>query len=363
MKRILLLAIAIIIVITSHIYTTRIARTIAESEQQRIEIWANATEDLLSDDYSELAFTIVEQNNNIPILIIDDNDTIIASRNIDDDELNNETVEDLKELHEPITIDLSETEHQYILYDDSLILKSLRIFPIVQLILVILFIGLLLWILYAERRSMQDKLWVGLSRETAHQLGTPISSLAAWLELLRVTSPSETIDEMNKDVVRLQAIANRFSKIGSAPKLEPASLSAIVDNAIDYMRRRTSNKVLYSIEDNSINSTTRMSEPLIQWVIENLCKNSVDAMNGSGSISIVIGNEPGMIFMELSDTGHGIDRHNFKRVFHPGFTTKKRGWGLGLSLAHRIINDYHHGSITVKSSSASGTTFRIELPQ
>lgn len=363
MKRILLLAVAIIIVITSYVYTTRIARTIAESEQQRIQIWANATENLLSDNYSDLAFTIVEQNNNIPIIIIDDKGSIVTSRNIPNYKLNEETVEEFKELHEPIIIDLSETEHQYILYDDSLILKSLHIFPFVQLILVLLFIALLLWILYAERRSMQDKLWVGLSRETAHQLGTPISSLSAWLELLRINSPSETIDEMNKDVTRLQVIANRFSKIGSKPKLEPANLSAIVENAVDYMHRRTSNKVLYSIEDNAINSTTRLSEPLIQWVIENLCKNSVDAMNGSGSISIVIGNEPGKIFIELSDTGRGIDRHNFKRVFHPGFTTKKRGWGLGLSLAHRIIKDYHHGSIMVKSSSAAGTTFRIELPQ
>lgn len=363
MKRIILFIIAIVILIASHIFTSRITHTIAESEQQRIQIWADATEALLNDDYSDLAFSIVEQNDNIPIIIIDDNDSIVTFRNISQNKITPNLVESFKKKHSPIVINISETEHQYIIYDDSFILKSLRIFPFIQLILIILFLSLLFWILSAEKRNLQDKLWVGLSRETAHQLGTPISSLSAWLELLRTTSPSETIDDMEKDVMRLQTIANRFSKVGSAPKLEPSNISVIIDNAIDYMRRRTSNKVIYSIDDKTINSTVYISEPLIQWVIENLCKNSVDAMNGSGSVSIVIGNEPGIIFVEFSDTGKGIDRHNFKKVFHPGFTTKQRGWGLGLSLARRIINDYHHGSIFVKSSSSTGTTFRIELPQ
>lgn len=363
MKKVLLLITAIVIVAISHVFVSRISSTIAESEKQRIQIWAEATEALLNDDYSDLAFNIVEQNNNIPIIIIDDNDSVVAFRNISDKGIDATLVEDLKEKHDPIVIDISETERQYILYDDSFILKSLKFFPTVQLLLIIVFIGLLLWILSAERRGIQDKLWVGLSRETAHQLGTPISSLSAWLELLKATAPTETLEEMNKDVVRLQTIANRFSKIGSAPKLEPTNLPKVVDNAVEYMRRRTSNSVEYSITDNTTNPVAPLSEPLIQWVLENLCKNAVDAMNGQGSISIVTGNLDKAIYVEVSDTGHGIDWKNFKLIFKPGYTTKKRGWGLGLSLAYRIIHEYHHGSIFIKSSSPAGTTFRIELPQ
>lgn len=356
---------AVIIVIASHIFALRIASNIAEAEKQRIQIWAEATEALLNDDYSDLAFNIVEQNDNIPIIIIDDNDSVVTFRNIDEKKITGKLVENLKEKHEPIVIDISETENQYIIYDDSFILKSLRIFPTIQFILIIIFIGLLLWILSAEKRGVQDKLWVGLSRETAHQLGTPISSLSAWIELLKTTAPSETIDEMNKDVMRLQTIANRFSKIGSAPKLEPTDLPTVVCNAVEYMRRRTSNSVSYSIMDNTTNPTVALSEPLVQWVIENLCKNAVDAMAGAERMTIKIGieNTPGKICMEITDNGRGIDRRNFKKVFKPGFTTKKRGWGLGLSLAYRIINEYHHGEIFIKSSSPAGTTFRIELPQ
>jgi len=365
MKRILLLITAVVIVIMTHIFAIRIAKNTAEAEKHRIQIWADATEDLLNDDYSDLAFEIVESNNNIPIIVIDDNDSVVTSRNIPEEEINAKMVENLKEKHEPIVINLSDTENQYILYDDSFILKSLKVFPTLQFILILVFIGLLFWILSAEKRSVQDKLWVGLSRETAHQLGTPISSLSAWLELLKATAPSETINEMDKDVNRLQMIANRFSKIGSKPKLEPADLPTIVDNAVEYMRRRTSDRVGYSIINNATNPTVNLSEPLIQWVIENLCKNAVDAMTGADVMHISIGieNTPGKICIEVSDTGRGIDRHNMRKVFKPGFTTKKRGWGLGLSLAHRIINDYHHGSIFVKSSSPAGTTFRIELPQ
>lgn len=365
MKRILLLITAIVIVIMTHIFALRIASNTAAAEKQRMQMWAEATEELLSDDYSDLAFDIVQQNDNIPIIIIDDNDSVVASRNIPEKKITAELVEDLKEKHEPIVINLSDTDHQYILYDDSFILKSLKVFPTLQFILILVFIGLLFWILSAEKRSVQDKLWVGLSRETAHQLGTPISSLSAWLELLKSTAPSETIDEMDKDVMRLQMIANRFSKIGSKPKLEPADLPTIVNNAVEYMRRRTSNRVEYTIMDNATNPTVELSEPLIQWVIENLCKNAVDAMSGVEKMQIAINieNIPERICLEVTDTGKGIDRRNFKKVFRPGFTTKKRGWGLGLSLAHRIINDYHHGSIIVKSSSPNGTTFRIELPQ
>lgn len=363
MKKVLLLITAIVIVIFSHVFSIRISKTIAEAEKQRIQMWAEATEALLNDDYSNLAFNIVEQNNNIPIIIIDDNDSVVTFRNISEKKINAHLVEDLKEKHDPIIINISETEHQYILYDDSFILKSLKVFPSVQILLIIIFIVLLLWILSVEKRSIQDKLWVGLSRETAHQLGTPISSLSAWLELLKATAPSETLEEMNKDVVRLQTIANRFSKIGSAPKLEPTNLPKVVNNAVEYMRRRTSNSVEYSINNNTTNPVAPLSEPLIQWVLENLCKNAVDAMNGQGSISIVIGNLDKAIYVEVSDTGHGIDWKNFKLIFKPGYTTKKRGWGLGLSLAYRIIHEYHHGSIFIKSSSPAGTTFRIELPQ
>jgi len=365
MKRLLLLITAIVIVIATHIFAMRIARNTAEAEQQRIQTWAEATEALLNEDYSELAFHIVEQNDNIPIIIIDDNNSVVTFRNIEEKDINDALVNELKKKHEPIVIELSDTEHQYIIYDDSFILKSLKVFPTLQFILILVFLGLLFWILSAEKHSIQDKLWVGLSRETAHQLGTPISSLSAWIELLRTTAPSDTIEEMNKDVMRLQTIANRFSKVGSAPKLEPTNLPQVVENAIEYMRRRTSDKVQYKIMNNATDPIVMLSEPLVEWVIENLCKNAVDAMTGAEkmNITIRIENVPGLIILELKDTGRGIDRRNFKKVFKPGFTTKKRGWGLGLSLAHRIINDYHHGDIYVKSSSQAGTIFRIELPQ
>ena len=362
MKRILLLITAIVIVIMTHIFALRIASNTAAAEKQRMQMWAEATEELLSDDYSDLAFDIVQQNDNIPIIIIDDNDSVVASRNIPEKKITAELVEDLKEKHEPIVINLSDTDHQYILYDDSFILKSLKVFPTLQFILILVFIGLLFWILSAEKRSVQDKLWVGLSRETAHQLGTPISSLSAWLELLKSTAPSETIDEMDKDVMRLQMIANRFSKIGSKPKLEPADLPTIVNNAVEYMRRRTSNRVEYTIMDNATNPTVELSEPLIQWVIENLCKNAVDAMDGTGHINIKLIHADTDLYIDVADTGKGMPKSHFKSVFKPGFTTKSRGWGLGLSLAKRIIEEYHKGRIYVKESEiGSGATFRIEM--
>lgn len=367
LKNLALILFAILIIIISLLFTTRIANSIAADEEQKMLIWAEATEQISNDDYNDLAFKIIEQNDDIPVVVTDATGNIITSRNFNIPKSNDKEsliseLERLKTLHEPIIIHLTDNEMLYVYYDNSRILKQLEYFPLIQLALVVLFLGLLLWIFATEKHLEQDKVWVGLSRETAHQLGTPISSLAAWHELLKGSAPPEIVEDMGKDINRLLSIADRFSKIGSTPCLERQDVALIIDNAINYMRGRTSKSVEYIINNESSDSIVPVCEPLLQWVIENLCKNAVDAMHGEGKISILIINEDRHLVIEFSDTGKGIAKHQFKKIFKPGFTTKQRGWGLGLSLAKRIIEEYHNGKIFVKSSTANiGTTFRIEL--
>lgn len=367
LKSLSLVLSAILIIVVSLLFTTRIANDIANDEEQKMLIWAEATEQISNDDYNDLAFHIIEQNNDIPVVVTDAAGNIITSRNFDipqskEKGLLTAEIERLKTLHDPIVIHLTDNEMLYVYYDNSHILKQLEYFPLIQFALVVLFLGLLLWIFATEKRREQDKVWVGLSRETAHQLGTPISSLAAWHELLKSSAPSETVEDMGKDINRLRTIADRFSKIGSTPHLERQDVALIIYNAINYMRGRTSKRVEYYINNVSSDSFAPVCEPLLQWVVENLCKNAVDAMQGEGKISILITNENGHLVIEFSDTGKGIAKRQFKKIFKPGFTTKQRGWGLGLSLAKRIVEEYHNGKIFVKSSSPNiGTTFRIEL--
>jgi signal transduction histidine kinase len=247
-------------------------------------------------------------------------------------------------------------------YDESIMLRRLTHYPYIQLGVISLFVVVAVFALLASKRAEQNKVWVGLSRETAHQLGTPISSLMAWSEVLRDTYPQDAmLEELSKDVSRLQVIAERFSKIGSNPELREEDVCALIARVVEYIGPRASNKVALSCSypDNKV--IARICAPLFEWVIENLCKNAIDAMQGEGHINIYVYRVSDTICIEVSDTGKGIPKDKFKTVFRPGYTTKKRGWGLGLSLAKRIVEEYHHGRIYVKESSANGTTFCMEL--
>lgn len=366
-KRLIIVVSALTIIVTSLLFTNNVAENIAETEKQKMQIWAEATEQLLGEGYSDLAFFIIEQNNSIPVIVVDKEGNVITYRNIEPPKVDREKffekeVQRISKLHEPIVIEIGQEEVQYLYYDNSLILKYLKYYPILQGVLIIMFLTLLIWAFRVEKKREEEKVWVGLSKETAHQLGTPISSLAAWQEILKATVPSQTVEEMGKDVDRLKTIAERFSKVGSAPKLEMRDIREVVEASVRYMKGRTSQRVVYEINDNAETREVMISEPLIQWVLENLSKNAVDAMEGEGRLTFNILNEDGKVVVEVSDTGKGMEKKMYKRIFEPGFTTKKRGWGLGLSLAKRIVTEYHKGRIFVKQSEVGrGTTFRIEL--
>ena len=358
---------AIVLIVLSLIFTNTLVSELAREEQKKVELWAEATEQLANGEFSEFAFQIVKQNTNIPVIVVDSNYNLISSRNFKEpptniDEYYKKQIERLKQ-NTPIIITLDEDEKQYIYYDNSFLLKKLSIFPYVQLILITIFLALVIWVITTNKRNEQNKVWVGLSKETAHQLGTPISSLIAWNEILKQNYPEdETIEELDKDINRLTIIAERFSKIGSIPELRETSLEKVIEHVVDYMDSRTSSKVKITYRSMVNNIIVRINPALFEWVIENLCKNAVDAMEGRGSIDIMLFCEKTTAVIEVKDTGKGIKRSDIRNIFTPGYTTKKRGWGLGLSLAKRIIVDYHKGKIMVKESEiGKGTTFRIEL--
>lgn len=370
-SRIPLIILAAVIVGISIIFTNHLASAIAKEEHRKMETWAEATRLLLNDEYSDFIFHIIEQNENIPVIIVDDRDRYISARNFNEPKTNVEQyyekqIQRLKNTNPPIEIILDENASQYIYYDNSNLLKMLEFFPYIQLSIIALFLMLVIWAISTDKRAEQDKLWAGLSKETAHQLGTPISSLMAWNEILKtkIGENDIIISEINKDIERLKIITERFSKIGSIPELSQQNISVITEQAVNYMLNRTSKKITYSVEDSSTEHTCLISTPLFEWVIENLCKNAIDAMEGKeGNIDFELFNQEDYLIIEITDSGRGIERNKFKSIFEPGYTTKQRGWGLGLSLAKRIIEEYHHGKIFVKSSELGlGTTFRIELP-
>ena len=370
-SRIPLIILAATIVGISIIFTNHLAGSIAKEEHRKMEIWAEATRHLLNDEYSDFIFNIIEQNENIPVIIVDDRDRYISARNFREPKTNvsqyyEKQIKRLKNTNPPIEIVLDEKNRQYIYYDNSNLLKMLEYFPYLQLSLIALFLLLVIWAISTDKRAEQDKLWAGLSKETAHQLGTPISSLMAWNEILKTKLGNDDmiVSEIDKDVERLKIITERFSKIGSIPELSAQDISQITSQSVEYMLNRTSKKITYSVDDLSTHPTCLISIPLFEWVIENLCKNAIDAMEGKeGNIDFELFNLEDSLIIEITDSGRGIERNKFKSIFEPGYTTKQRGWGLGLSLAKRIIEEYHHGKIFVKSSELGlGTTFRIELP-
>ena len=355
---------------------------LADQERERMEIWANATKALTSAQSSDIDFylSIIKNNNNIPVLLVDDNDNILMSRNFKMpepvDSLTPDLLSDanraflakrLKALkkpnnHIPIKIDGATTQHIY--YEDSTLLTSMSYLPRIQIAVMIIFVIIVYLAVMSTKKAEQNKVWVGLSKETAHQLGTPISSLMAWVQMLEASGvDKEIVEDMDKDVNRLSRIADRFSKIGSKPEMKLEPVCESVRQGLDYMRARISTSVALSVNLPDDDRNVMLCRPLFAWVIENLCKNAVDAMQGKGSLNVTAGYDHRTAFIEVTDTGKGIARKNFKTVFSPGFTTKKRGWGLGLTLAKRIIEEYHGGRIFVKwSEIGAGTTFRIELP-
>ena len=375
----LFLITAVIIGIASVAITNILVNELKEEERKKIENWAEAIrimsiipEDVVSD-YNNLLATLIEGNTTIPVILTDDNPDINEKQIVDYVNIKipeQDSIQFLKNKvrkfarqHIPIEMKLDENFSQYVYYDDSTVLKQLQIFPFIQLIVLFIFIAVSFVALISTQKAEQNKVWVGLSKETAHQLGTPISSLMAWVEYLKTQDTDiKFLNEMDKDVQRLKVIAERFSKIGSNPEPEPMDLKESVKNAIEYMGKRISSKVNISIQFPNETICVLLNESLFGWTLENLIKNAVDAMDGQGQILISAQQKGKKVFLDISDTGKGVPKSKFDTIFQPGYTTKSRGWGLGLSLVKRIIENYSKGKIYVhKSEIGKGTTFRIEL--
>lgn len=368
--RYLFVVIALLIVVASLIVSHFLVENLSKEERNKIEIWAEATKEMASNAENmnmNLVAQILKSNTTIPVILYDKKENFYTSANIDLPELDDQIflkqrAESFKKRHEPIIIE-AEGFDQYIYYDDSYTLKQLQLYPYVQLGVLFIFMITAFFALFTTMRMEQDRLWVGLSKETAHQLGTPISSLLAWLEYLKLKETDQSIvRDMEKDVDRLQMITDRFSKIGSVPALESQNMVDIIHRSIAYLEKRISKKVVFVVELSDKPLYAQVNEPLLSWVIENLTKNAVDAMSGQGQIIYRLSEKGKFVSLDIQDTGKGIPKSKFTTIFNPGYTTKSRGWGLGLSLAKRIIESYHKGRIYVKTSEIGvGTTFCIEL--
>ena len=387
--KIILVVVAIVIAVASLLVSHLLVKDLQREERNKMEIWAEALNALNNADEDtdlSLVLNVIQGNNTIPVIVMDSDGVVSDYRNI---EIKAKTASDsdayvsrygkrmyingdfikiyLTESDSLVTdsLELSKESRPYTLvcYDESNLLKRLAQYPYWQLGIVMIFVVVAIFALLASKRAEQNKVWVGLSKETAHQLGTPISSLMAWVEILKENYPDdELIPEMDKDVKRLELVAERFSKIGSLPEPVDASMNQVLMHVVDYMNRRTSKKVDIVSHLPEEEVIVRMNAQLFEWVIENLCKNAVDAMEGKGRIDMTLIDEGSRVVVEVSDNGKGIRKKDIKNVFTPGFTTKKRGWGLGLSLAKRIVEEYHKGKIFVKESEMGvGTTFRIEI--
>ena len=375
----IVVAFAIVFVVLSAWFTHHLSSRFASVEKERMEVWAEATRQLvLADENTDISFysSIIAANTTIPVYMTNDAYEVILTRNVKAPTEHPETfyakkIAHLRETQTPIEVNVSPGVTQYIFYEESDLLRQLRLFPVVQMLVLIAFAALLVTYIITSYRNEQNRVWVGLTKETAHQLGTPISSLNGWLELLKAKYPNEAIlPDVETDIHRLQLVAERFSKIGSRPALQPIDLSQVLEETFTYMRSRVSNKVDMRLTiDNSQLSTvncqlyqTQADAPLMKWVIENLIKNAVDAMNGQGQITLHLSPQGDRLILDVSDTGKGISHRQQRQIFRPGFTTKKRGWGLGLSLCKRIVEEYHHGKIFVlRSTLGEGTTFRLIL--
>ncbi len=362
-----------ILLATSFLYVSNnLMNSLEIEERSKVDIWAEATKELAGSTTEadmSLILKIIQSNTTIPVVITDSDNTILWHTNCQIH--SNDTIAEIKEIVEkisqdrtPIEVIISEDVRQYLYYDDSLLLKRLQNYPYIQLTIFIFFIIITLLAFSSSTKAEQNQVWVGLSKETAHQLGTPISSLMAWIEYMRsMNQDPMVIDEMDKDVHRLNTIADRFSKIGSQPSLEKVDMNELLIDSTSYMRKRVSSKVSIELSQPDKPVNIKGSKSLLEWVIENLCKNSVDATSGSGHIRIEMKVANRYALLTITDNGKGIPRNHFKAIFNPGFTTKKRGWGLGLTLAKRIVEQYHRGNIFVKESIPfERTVFCIQLP-
>ena len=368
-----LLIFAIIIGISSLFVTNSLVKSLAYEEKKKIEIWAYATNQMvnISDDGNfSLAIKVMESNENIPIILADENDSILNYRNLNPikeitDEYLQKQLAIMKEQNEPIEVQVFKDYKQLLYYKDSILLTRLKYYPMFQLGLITLFMFIAYLAFSSARKAEQNQVWAGMAKETAHQLGTPLSSLMAWVELLK--SKEETKDmvlEMEKDVARLETITDRFSKIGSKPTLENKDIVKVVEEATDYLKSRLPEKVIIEVYSEKPSIIVPVSVVLLNWVIENICKNAVDAMKGEGLIKIEMEQNETYVKIHIKDTGKGIEPGLMNSIFKPGVTSKKRGWGLGLSLSKRIIQEYHKGRIYVKSSvEGEGTTFSILIPK
>jgi signal transduction histidine kinase len=372
----ILAILAIFIIATTLLYVNNLSRKMQREERMKMKTWVEANKEILTapqDANLNLATEIIASNTSIPIIQVDRDGHIISANNLDSEKIasNPQYLQKMLELfkteHAPITQQYNpedSTERNLIYYGDSIILQQVRYYPYIQLGVVALFIIVTLIALSTTNRSTQNQLWVGLAKETAHQLGTPLSSMEAWVELLKERKENEAIvQEIGRDLDRLKLISERFSKIGSTPELEEHELISQIHNVVAYMKRRAPQKIRFIVKAHGEEDIPAMISPLLfDWVIENLLKNALDAMGGKGSISIDIVTHTTHTLIDISDTGKGISNINMDKVFKPGFSTKKRGWGLGLSLSKRIIEDYHKGRLFIKSSEVNkGTTFRIML--
>lgn len=358
----IVLLVAFAIVVLSVLFTNSLAHRLALEEQKNMSVWAEATRQLiLADADTDIDFisTIIENNTTIPVYMLNEQGEVLSSRNV------TKPVADPRTLNGPIELYVAPHTKQYIYYDESTLLRQLRYVPYIQSLLILIFIVIAVIALLTAQRSEQNRLWAGLSKETAHQLGTPISSLNAWQELLTERYPSdELIPQMKKDIARLQTITDRFSKIGSEPEMVSTDIVPPIHDAIAYMRVRLSNKVQIIEQLPNAECQVLLNVPLFEWVIENLLKNAVDAMDGKGQITVSLQQANREVIIDVTDTGKGMDKRTQRRIFQPGFTTKSRGWGLGLPLAKRIVEQYHRGKLFLESSKPGiGSTFRIVFKQ
>ncbi len=367
--KVLLLVFAVVIGLGSLIYTHKLVSRLKEEEKKKAEQWAEATRRLVTSDDFEFLFSIIEDNTTVPVILIDEEHNIISHRNIPS-AISSDITSLMRELgrmenrNEPISIELPNGIVNYLYYRESTLLRQLRIYPYVQLAVILLFIGVAYVAFSSSRMAEQNQVWVGLSRETAHQLGTPTSSLSAWSEIISSRYPGTDIaEELPADVERLLRVAERFSLIGSKPKLQPKDLPSLAEMTAAYMRKRIASTVELSVlNETSSCNTVPFNPVLLGWVIENLVKNSADAMKGSGKIVIRLTETKAEAIIDVDDTGKGIPRKDFKTIFKPGYTTRERGWGLGLSLSKRIIEEYHKGKIFVlRSEPGMGSCMRIIL--
>jgi len=370
--KLFLLLFAVVIGMVSLVYTDHLVSKLKVEERKNVELWAQAVKLIsISDSNQDVDFlsTIIDNNTNVPVILTDENENIISSLNFDKSKINDQKYlkkrfRKMKEKNEPIVIDLGNGHYNYIYYKDSIILTMLIYYPYIQLAIIILFILVSYLAFSTSRKADQNEVWVGMSKETAHQLGTPTSSLAGWIEILQHKYPGISITrELALDVQRLEKVTERFSRIGSRPSLASEDITTVISRTVTYLRSRSSSKVKFITDfDTEYEVLVPINATLFEWVIENVAKNAIDAMEGKGDIIFRIHENEKHAIIDITDTGKGIPKSAFKKIFNPGFTTKQKGWGVGLSLARRIIEEYHHGHIFVRHSEVGkGSTIRIVM--